>query len=270
MANEEYKKFIREKEGKKLTAYKPAPNAKPGDVDYEKFYTIGYGHYGSDVTEGQTITEAQAEELLDKDVTKRLIAIRKAIKDFDSFPEDTRVDLFASWYRGGLSGSKETIKLINKGDYEAASKEFLDNNEYRTTTLDGIKDRMETTSKAIKSLGTKSKQTTIQPFADEESQAAFFDIMANSSIKDNDYFLKQLDTEIGFEKLSGPWRKLYSNVIADTKMGSFSAGVDKMISEEGYEEPERYSLQYKNGGFSASMLKQDEYEEYKLNFRKKF
>ena len=34
----------------------------------EKYYTIGYGHYGSDVKENQTITKVQAEELLQKDL----------------------------------------------------------------------------------------------------------------------------------------------------------------------------------------------------------
>ena len=36
----------------------------------EKYYTIGYGHYGSDVKENQTITKSQAEELLQKDLEK--------------------------------------------------------------------------------------------------------------------------------------------------------------------------------------------------------
>ena len=34
----------------------------------EKYYTIGYGHYGADVKENQTITKVQAEELLEKDL----------------------------------------------------------------------------------------------------------------------------------------------------------------------------------------------------------
>ena len=36
----------------------------------EKYYTIGYGHYGSDVKENQTITKEKAEELLQKDLEK--------------------------------------------------------------------------------------------------------------------------------------------------------------------------------------------------------
>ena len=34
----------------------------------EKYYTIGYGHYGKDVKENQTITKEQADELLQKDL----------------------------------------------------------------------------------------------------------------------------------------------------------------------------------------------------------
>ena len=36
----------------------------------EKYYTIGFGHYGVDVKENQTITKEQAEELLQKDLEK--------------------------------------------------------------------------------------------------------------------------------------------------------------------------------------------------------
>ena len=36
----------------------------------EKYYTIGFGHYGVDVKENQTITKQQAEELLQKDLEK--------------------------------------------------------------------------------------------------------------------------------------------------------------------------------------------------------
>lgn len=54
--------LIKQFEGCKLTAYKP--------VKTEKYYTIGYGHYGADVKAGMTITKKQAEELLKKDLVK--------------------------------------------------------------------------------------------------------------------------------------------------------------------------------------------------------
>ena len=62
--------LIKSFEGCKLTAYKCFPT--------EKYYTIGYGHYGSDVKAGMKITAEQAEELLLQDCGK-------AIKNVNSF-----------------------------------------------------------------------------------------------------------------------------------------------------------------------------------------
>jgi len=54
--------LIKSFEGLRLNAYKA--------VSTEKYYTIGYGHYGQDVSPAMTISEAQAEELLRKDIAK--------------------------------------------------------------------------------------------------------------------------------------------------------------------------------------------------------
>lgn len=52
--------LIKQFEGCKLTAYKAVPT--------EKYWTIGYGHYGADVKPGQTITQTRAEVLLEQDL----------------------------------------------------------------------------------------------------------------------------------------------------------------------------------------------------------
>lgn len=54
--------LIKSFEGCKLTAYKC--------LQTEKYYTIGYGHYGSDVKAGMTITLKRAEEMLLQDCQK--------------------------------------------------------------------------------------------------------------------------------------------------------------------------------------------------------
>ena len=54
--------LIKKYEGLRLKAYKPVPT--------EKFYTIGYGHCGADVSRETIITETQAEELLRADLDK--------------------------------------------------------------------------------------------------------------------------------------------------------------------------------------------------------
>ena len=58
---------IKQFEGLRTKAYKPVPTEK----NYtEKYYTIGYGHYGADVKPAMTVTKQQAEELLAKDISK--------------------------------------------------------------------------------------------------------------------------------------------------------------------------------------------------------
>jgi GH24 family phage-related lysozyme (muramidase) len=54
--------LIKRFEGCRLTAYKP--------VAAEKYYTIGYGHYGPDVVKGMKITQAQADAFLNADLKK--------------------------------------------------------------------------------------------------------------------------------------------------------------------------------------------------------
>lgn len=54
--------LIKQFEGCKLKAYKALPS--------EQYYTIGYGHYGADVVEGMTISQADADEFLRRDLGK--------------------------------------------------------------------------------------------------------------------------------------------------------------------------------------------------------
>lgn len=53
---------IKQFEGLRTKAYKPVPS--------EKYYTIGYGHYGADVKPSMVISEQRAEELLRQDIAK--------------------------------------------------------------------------------------------------------------------------------------------------------------------------------------------------------
>tara|TARA_R110002049_G_C8798651_1_gene532385 strand:- start:27 stop:590 length:564 start_codon:yes stop_codon:yes gene_type:complete len=121
----------------------------------EKKITSGYGSYRDEnkLEDSKTIEEANAD--LVKDINDRLPKIKKNIKNFDKFPLDVRQHLVSSWFRGSLSGSPLTIRLINAGKFKEASIEFLRNEEYdNAISLDrrGIIKRMKNTAKAIKSL----------------------------------------------------------------------------------------------------------------------
>lgn len=61
--------LIKSFEGLRLTAYKAVPT--------EKYWTIGYGHYGPDVDPGMSISESIAEELLRGDLLQAESAVMK-------------------------------------------------------------------------------------------------------------------------------------------------------------------------------------------------
>ena len=126
----------------------------PGEVEW----TIGYGHYGSDVRDGDTITEAEAKVLLGEEVRQRLISITKIIPKFNTFPESLRAALFSEHYRGSIRQSPKTCKLINEGKFAAAADEFLDNNQYRNAYqlgIPGIRSRMERLVEELRKHGKK-------------------------------------------------------------------------------------------------------------------
>ena len=52
--------LIKKYEGCRLTAYKPVAN--------EKYWTIGWGHYGEDVYQGMKITQKEADDMLKEDL----------------------------------------------------------------------------------------------------------------------------------------------------------------------------------------------------------
>ena len=62
-------------------------------VESEKYYTIGYGHYGKDVAENDTITKYTATKLLKKDVesAERKVNKYNSIYDFNQNQYDALV-----------------------------------------------------------------------------------------------------------------------------------------------------------------------------------
>lgn len=65
--------LIKSFEGLRLTAYKA--------VKSEKYYTIGYGHYGPDVTANMTISKETAEKLLLSDLSSAEYAVNSLFKE---------------------------------------------------------------------------------------------------------------------------------------------------------------------------------------------
>ena len=130
--------FIFKHEGFSATEY----------LDTKGVPTIGIGQTG----EFRDMSFRQA-------VQKKRDLAEKKIPDLNTFPETVQNNIVSSFYRGSLSGSPKTIALINKGMFQEAAEEFLDNREYREARKSGsgVARRMEEVAIALASMPNKSK-----------------------------------------------------------------------------------------------------------------
>lgn len=75
---------------------------------------------------------------------------RNLINDYDELPVELQAELAQLAYRGDLQQSNETVALFNKGKYEEASVELLNNKEFKSEdTPEHIKQRLRDASRAI-------------------------------------------------------------------------------------------------------------------------
>jgi len=157
-SNLSYATYVANNEGRKSKVYDPIPQ----DGKYEP--TIGVGHYLDRGDSRETFKRVLPEvnydevynkrrELEDEEIDKLLsedikIYVKRAknrIPKFDEFPLYVRQAIVDGFYRGDLSGSPKTLRYINNGEFGKASKEYLDNNEYRNAKAlgrPGIRKRM--------------------------------------------------------------------------------------------------------------------------------
>lgn len=109
--------LIKSFEGLRLNAYKC--------VSTEKYYTIGYGHYGADVTKDMVITEKEAENYLRTDVAKfeKLVEKYDYIYHFNQNQFDAlvsfaynvgNIDQLTNYGKRSLDTIREKILLYNK------------------------------------------------------------------------------------------------------------------------------------------------------------
>lgn len=83
----------------------------------EKYLTIGYGHYGSDVKEGQKITEGRALILLNRDMAAAVKAVDAvAHPSLTQAQFDAMVDLVFNVGPGAIGASTGTGKALRAGD----------------------------------------------------------------------------------------------------------------------------------------------------------
>lgn len=80
---------------------------------------------------------------------------RGIIPAYDTLPEALRLRLLDSTYRGGISGSADTLGHVNAGRWQDAATEFLDHGDFRRSQAGNgaIAERMQATSDAMKTYG---------------------------------------------------------------------------------------------------------------------
>ncbi|GGA70477.1 lysozyme [Edaphobacter acidisoli] len=102
-------------EGLNLTAY----------VDQRGVWTVGYGHTGTGVHGGMTITTDEAEALLASDIAGAVAGVNRLVTRVVSQNQfDALVDF--AFNLGCASLARSTLlRCVNDGDFAAAAKEFL-------------------------------------------------------------------------------------------------------------------------------------------------
>lgn len=107
--------LIKHYEGCRLKAYK----------DIVGVWTIGYGHTGGDVHEGQVITQEEAEALLRLDLERFERGVQFQVTvPLTQNQFDALVSFSFNLGLGALKGST-LLKKLNAGDYAGAQREFL-------------------------------------------------------------------------------------------------------------------------------------------------
>ena len=93
-------------------------------VSTEKYWTIGYGHYGAEVKANQTITEAEAEALLKSDLKVFENAVNAAVKvNITQAQFDACVSLAYNIGTGAFAKS-DIVAFINAGKIGHACVDF--------------------------------------------------------------------------------------------------------------------------------------------------
>lgn len=128
--------LIKSFEGLSLKAYKPVPT--------EKYWTIGYGHYGPDVKKDMKITKQQAEEMLKRDIVSYVNGVNSSLKvEVNQNQFDALVSFAYNCGVYALSSSA-LMRYVNQKKFEQASNEFGRWVHSGKTVLKGLVRRRET------------------------------------------------------------------------------------------------------------------------------
>lgn len=150
--------LIKKFEGCKLTAYKA--------VSTEQYWTIGYGHYGSDVKQGQTISQEQADAYLKSDCANA----EKAVNSYSKYNwNQNQFDALVSFTFNCGTGNLKTLLNNGQRTISEISAKITAYNKSGGQVLQGLVNRRaaekELFDKAVSSytVSTATSSKTITP-----------------------------------------------------------------------------------------------------------
>jgi len=106
--------LVKRSEGLVLTAYRDAVGV----------WTIGYGHTGADVKPGLKITQAQAEALLRRDLSRFETAVRGLVKVPVNTNQFSALVSFTYNVGTGALAQSTLLALLNQRNYQGAADQF--------------------------------------------------------------------------------------------------------------------------------------------------
>ena len=126
-------KLIKKFESCKLTAYKVDKN--------EKYYTIGWGHYGPDVKKDMKISKERANELFKNDIKYFETSVNNAVNM--KITQSMFNALVSFSYNVGVGAFRKSslLKYLNKSQFKKASNEFKKGNKCGGKVLKGLVNR---------------------------------------------------------------------------------------------------------------------------------
>lgn len=108
---------VKAAEGYRSTAYKP--------VAAERYFTIGYGHYGPDVARNQAVTRARAERILRMDLrtAEQIVKREVTLPRLRQGRYDALVDLAYNIGAGNFASST-LLRHVNRAEHRRAVLQF--------------------------------------------------------------------------------------------------------------------------------------------------
>ena len=110
--------------------------------------TIAYGHKvvsGEDFSDG--ITDGEALSLLKKDISNKESLSTRKISTYNTLPQYVKSGIINALYRGDLG--PKTIGLMNSGEWDKVSGEYLNHSNYKSGKYPKIKERMKMNADAF-------------------------------------------------------------------------------------------------------------------------